>query len=328
MPREIGLIGATAIAVRAVVGPARSHEGVRVRAVAASTAERAERFRAEHGLERAYSDYQALLDDDDIDTVYISLHNSAHAQWAAAAARAGKHVIVEKPLCLGSREAHAIQGAAAESGVHVVEAVITTDQAWLRGVREIARSGELGELTGIESHVAFDVVGRGGYRFRPELGGGAFFDTAGYWLDAVQGVVGLDGAVAGGESDFDGPNGVDVGFQASLAWASGLRARLRAALVGPYRADHEFVFDLGRVRVRNFLRPAAGVFPVNLVVQHGGGRREVRSCPAGSYYDQQFARIVSLLDTPARDDTAAVQRAGLMESAYLDALAKHRRRKP
>ncbi|SDG51177.1 Predicted dehydrogenase [Lentzea fradiae] len=323
MRREIGLVGATPIAVKAVVTPARGHEDVRVRAVAASTADRAEAFRSAHGLLTAHGDYQALVDDEKIDTVYVSLHNSAHAQWAAAAARAGKHVVVEKPLCLGRRELHALRHAAEASGVHVVEAVITADHPWQEAVRGIIASGELGELTGIESHIAFALSERTGYRFRPELGGGALYDTASYWLDAVGGTVGLDGATASGHSDFDGPHGVDLTFGATLRWPSGLRARLRAALTGPYRADHEFAFTAGRVRLRDVLRPAAGPFPLNLHLRRDDGSREVRSFPAGPYHDRQFARILRLLDTPPRVDAAAAERVALVEDAYLDAVGKH-----
>ncbi|WP_440899899.1 Gfo/Idh/MocA family protein [Actinosynnema sp.] len=322
MPRELGLIGATAIAVRAVLDPARRREDVRVRAIAASTPERAEAFRAEHGLPVAHADYRSLVRDEGIDTVYVSLHNSAHARWAAEAARAGKHVVVEKPLCLGRREAHALRRAAGDAGVHVVEAVITTGHPWQAAVRELVASRELGELTGISSHIAFDLPPGAGYRFRPELGGGAFHDTASYWLDAVQAVVGLGGATASGHSEFSGPNGVDLEFDAALRLPSGVRAELRASLVGPYRADHEFRFTGGKARLRNFLRPAAGPFPVNLVLQRDGGAREVRSFPAVSYHDAQFDRIMALLARPARPDDAVVERIAVLESAYLNALER------
>ncbi|MCS7483584.1 Gfo/Idh/MocA family protein [Umezawaea endophytica] len=323
MPREIGLVGATAVAVKAVVAPARAHEDVRIRSVAASSAHRAEAFRAEHGLLSAHGDYRDLLDDDEVDTVYVSLHNSAHATWATAAARAGKNVVVEKPLCLGRRELHALRHAAAESGVHVVEAVMTADHPWQDAVRDVIASGELGELTAVDSHVSFDLAAGDGYRFRPELGGGAFHDTASYWLDAVRGAVGLDGAVGTGHSDFDGPGGVDLTFTATLAWPNGLRARLRAALVGPHRADHEFVFTGGRIRLRGFLRPAAGPFPVNLAVVRDDGSREVRSFPGGAYYDRQFRRIARLLDGPPREDAAAAERVALVETIYLEAVGRH-----
>ncbi|MFL6120348.1 Gfo/Idh/MocA family protein [Actinophytocola sp.] len=323
MPREIGLLGATTIAARAVVEPARRLSDVRVRGVAASDPGRAEAFRATHDLPLAYPTYRALLADDRIDVVYVSLHNSAHAQWAAAAASAGKHVVVEKPLCLGRRELHGIHHAAAAAGVHVVEAVMTARHPWQDAVRDIVAAGELGTLVEVRSHIAFEVPDRAGYRFRPELGGGALHDTASYWLDALQGTVGLDKAAGTGRAAFDGPHGVDLSFTASLEWPNGLRADLHAALTGPYRADHEFRCTAGRVRLRNFLRPAAGPFPLNLVITPEHGARRVLSFPAQAYYERQLDRVMAWLDSPEDPDPGVTQRIALMETAYQDALGVH-----
>ncbi|WP_431875857.1 Gfo/Idh/MocA family protein [Amycolatopsis sacchari] len=326
MPHDIGLIGATGIAVRAMLEPARAHRHAHVRAVAASSPARAEAFRAEHGLPVAHTGYAELLADDSLDVVYVSLHNSAHAQWAIAAAEAGKHVIVEKPLCLGLRELHAIRHAARSAGVRVVEAMMTGGHPWPETVREVIASAELGELTEIRSDIRFDLPAGAGYRFRPELGGGALYDTAGYWLQAVQETVGLDKVTVHGSSDFAGPHGVDLAFTATLDWPGGLRARLDAALTGPYRADHEFVFTAGRIRLRNFLRPAAGPFPVNLAIVPADGRRRVVSFPPTEYYRTQFERVLRALDDDTGGpgtgpDTAAEARIALTEQAYLDALS-------
>ncbi|WP_328747267.1 Gfo/Idh/MocA family oxidoreductase [Streptomyces sp. NBC_00285] len=323
MPHEIGLLGATRIAERAIVRPSAGRPGVRVRAVAASTVDRAEAFRATHGLPVAHPNYRALLDDPGIDTVYVSLHNSAHAQWAAEAARAGKHVIVEKPLCLGRRELRTLWTAAVAGGVHVIEAVMTADHPWQAAIRALIASGELGELTGIRSRIAFDVPVGAGYRFVPELGGGAFFDTASYWLQAVRATVGLAGATAGGHSDFSGPGGVDLDFTATLTWPSGLRATLDAALAEQHCAEHEFTFTGGRVRLNNFLRPAAGPFPVNLVIAPQNDRRRVESFEPSAYYDDQLSRILHRLDQPGTADCSdAAERIAVMEDIYLDALGR------
>jgi predicted dehydrogenase len=323
MPHEIGLLGATRIAERAIVGPSAGRPGIRVRAVAASTADRAETFRATHGIPVSHPDYRALLADPGIDTVYVSLHNSAHAQWAAEAARAGKHAIVEKPLCLGRHEMDALRTAAVAGGVHVVEAVMTADHPWQAVIRSLIGSREMGELTGIRSRIAFDVPVGIGYRFVPELGGGAFLDTASYWLQAVQATVGLAGATTGGHSDFSGPGGVDLDFTATLTWPSGLRATLDAALAEQHCAKHEFIFTGGRVRLNNFLRPAAGPFPVNLVIAPQDGRRRVESFEPSAYYDDQFSRILRTLDQPGTVDCseAAAERIAVMEDIYLDALS-------
>ncbi|MCP2163167.1 Gfo/Idh/MocA family protein [Goodfellowiella coeruleoviolacea] len=323
MFREIGLIGATGIAERAIIGPARARDDVRVYAVAASSAERARGYRDKHGIPVAHDDYRALVDDPRVAVVYVSLHNSAHCRWAVAAARAGKHVLVEKPLCLSRRELHALRRAAADGGVRLLEAVMTAHHPWQAVVRGMIASRELGELLSVTTHITFDIPPGAGYRFRPELGGGALFDTAAYWLQAVQATVGLGGATAEGHSDFSGPHGVDVAFTAHLSWPSGVRATLHAGLAGPYRADHEFTFSGGVVRLRNFLRPSAGALPVNLIVLPHDGPRRVESFRPLGYFAAQLDRVLSTLDQPGTDEVArSAERVALMEDAYLDALGR------
>src|SRR3954452_11555407 len=105
MPLDIGLIGATGIAEKAIMRPSVAFDDVAVRAVAASDPARAKEFADRHGIGRVHDTYADLVADPAINTVYVSLHNSAHREWVVAAAEAGKHVIVEKPLCLSAAEA-------------------------------------------------------------------------------------------------------------------------------------------------------------------------------------------------------------------------------
>jgi Oxidoreductase family, NAD-binding Rossmann fold len=93
-PLVVGLLGATGIARRAMVEPARRVGGVAVRAVAATDPERAAAFARDHGVPVAHPSYEALLADPAVDVAYLSMHSGAHARWAVAAAEAGKHVVV------------------------------------------------------------------------------------------------------------------------------------------------------------------------------------------------------------------------------------------
>ena len=78
-----------------------------VLAVASRDADRAGEYAREHGIERAYGSYEALLADPDVDAVYISLPNALHLEWTRRALQAGKHVLCEKPL---SRRASDVGG--------------------------------------------------------------------------------------------------------------------------------------------------------------------------------------------------------------------------
>jgi predicted dehydrogenase len=296
MRLDIGLIGATGIAERAILAPASRRDNVTVRAVAASDVARARDFAARNGIERVHDDYEALVRDPDINVVYVSLHNSAHHQWAVRAAAQGKHVVVEKPLCLTEEEFADIDRAASANGVRVVEAIPTAGHPWQAAVREIISTREFGALHRVHMKIQFHTPAAGSYRTRPDLGGGIFFDSASYWLQAVQSTVGLAGASGTGESAFDGPNGTDTSFRASLTWTDDREATLDCSVGEKHVAEVEFFFESASVRVRNLLRPVAAALPLNLAIR--GAQTEIRSFPPIGYYDAQLDRLFTALDAP------------------------------
>ncbi|MFJ2174942.1 Gfo/Idh/MocA family protein [Streptomyces sp. NPDC087851] len=295
MRLDIGLIGATAIAERAVVGPGSRYDDVRVRAVAASDPERAAAFAARHGIPRVHADYAALLADPGVNTVYVSLHNSAHRPWVERAARAGLHVVVEKPLCLGPAELAGIREAVVAGGARVVEAVPTAGHPWQGTVRAMVEDGRYGRLRSVRTDIRFGVPAAGSYRERPELGGGIFRDCASYWLQAVQATVGLGSVTGRGTGRFDGPYGSDRAFEAHLGWEDGREAVLHCEVGEGHQARHTFVFETAEVRLRNFLLPTMGALPLNLVVQHADGARQVLPFPKVAYYDSQLDRVRATL---------------------------------
>ncbi|MER5986870.1 Gfo/Idh/MocA family oxidoreductase [Streptomyces sp. NPDC001787] len=295
MSLAIGLIGATGIAERTMIRPSQEYDDVGVRAVAASAPDRAEEYARRHAIPRVHACYEDLIEDPAVDLVYISLHTAGHARWAERAARAGKHVVVEKPLCLTRRELSAITAAQRHGGGHVLEALPTLGHPWHRTVREWLRSGTFGELVEVRSRFDFAVQPGPGYRWRPDLGGGCFYDSAGYWLQALQDTVGITGARGTGRSDFDGFGGVDRRFSAALVLPTGRRATLECSFGTSRTTEHIYVFREGTVRIRGVLLPVAGAVSLNITVVARDGGRTVTRTPAVSYYTQQFARIRALL---------------------------------
>src|SRR3712207_1723490 len=112
-----GLVGASTIAREHVIGAIRSQPDGEVAAVMSSSADRARDYAAANNMSQAYSDLAEMLADPRIDAVYISTTNELHKEQAIAAARAGKHVLAEKPLALTLDDAKAMVRAAEEAGV-------------------------------------------------------------------------------------------------------------------------------------------------------------------------------------------------------------------
>ncbi|WP_329108004.1 Gfo/Idh/MocA family oxidoreductase [Micromonospora sp. NBC_01699] len=322
MRLELGLIGATGIAARAVIAPSGSIPEVAAVAVAASDPDRARTFARRHDLVRVHRDYAALIADPALNAVYVSLHTSAHARWAEAAARAGKHVLVEKPMCLTVAEATALVTAAGTAGVHVSEAVPTAGHPWQDSVRAMIADGRFGPLRVMATTIEFTAPAAGGYRLRPELGGGIFLDAASYWLQAVQATIGLSGARGRGRRIRVAPSGVDIEFAAHLE-RGGVRAELACRFGQRTVAEHEFRFADARVRVRAFLRPTVGAMPLNIAVRHADGGTAIESFPPIAYYDRQLRRFAELVgdNGPARtaELAATAERIAAMAAIRDDA---------
>ncbi|MEU4394534.1 Gfo/Idh/MocA family oxidoreductase [Kribbella sp. NPDC023855] len=307
MPLEIGLIGATELAERTLL-----QQGVGITAVAADDPVRAKEYANRHGIPVVHDTYAALLADPAIDAVYISEQNAAHHRWAVRAAVAGKHVIVEKPLCLTADEVDELAFAAAD--VKVFEAVPTADHPWQRTVHEFVDEEPYGSLLSATTRITFAE--------RPDHGGSIFFDAASYWLQAIQATIGLDPVLAEGRSDCDGP---DCSFEASLRWATDVMATLIADVGDQQASEHVFTFERATVTLRDFLRPLAGPAGLTLIVTPADGTPREIDFPPIAYYEHQLTRI---LDSTTDDLAAAVPRITLMDEIYADALRRHAAERP
>ena len=132
------------------------------------------------GIARAYGSYEALLADPDIDAVYIPLPNHLHAQWTIAAARAGKHVLCEKPLAMTAAEAQGMVDACREAGVLLMEAFMYRQHPSWVAVRDLVASGRIGRLQAVDSWFSYFNDDPANIRNIREAGGGALYDIGCY----------------------------------------------------------------------------------------------------------------------------------------------------
>jgi xylose dehydrogenase (NAD/NADP) len=153
----------------------------RLVAVSSRRAEAAEADRLRWGAERAFHSYEALLDEPEIDAVYIPLPNHLHAEWTVKALQAGKHVLCEKPLALSLSEIDAIESASRKSGKLVMEAFMYRfAPRWTRAIN-LVRGGAIGELRLSRVTLGFkQFYDSYNIRFDPAAGGGVLWDMGCY----------------------------------------------------------------------------------------------------------------------------------------------------
>ena len=153
-PLRWGILG-TARINRMLIPPLRVSPGNRLVAVASRELARAEAYAREWEIERAVAPYEALLADPDIDAVYIPLPNHLHAEWTIKAARAGKHVLCEKPLALTVDEVDAMEVACREARVVLAEAFMYRHHPQTLKVKELVDAGAIGTLRYLRGSFSF-----------------------------------------------------------------------------------------------------------------------------------------------------------------------------
>ena len=175
-----GVLGAARIATTKVIPAIQRARGCEVTAIASRDVSRGSDAAVMLGIPKAYSSYEQLLEDPDIDVVYNPLPNHLHVPGTAAAAEAGKHVLCEKPIALTGAEARQLLDVRNRTGVYIQEAfMVRTHPQWVRA-SEIVRSGRLGEIRSMVGYFSFYNDDPTNIRNVVAFGGGALMDIGCY----------------------------------------------------------------------------------------------------------------------------------------------------
>jgi len=293
-----GVLGTARIAIRHVIPALQRSERCTVTAIASRDEVRARTAAEAHGIPRAYGNYQALLDDADVEAVYVPLPNHLHAEWTLRAARAGKHVLCEKPLGLSAVQAQEMVDGCRAAGVELMEAFMyRLHPAWVR-VQEIVASGRLGELRAIQAFFSYRNLDPANIRNVPDFGGGALLDIGCYCVNLSRLLLGGEPTRVLGLVHRDPRFGTDVltsalldfdGRHATFTCCTQVEDDQRVHLVGTEgRLLVEIPFNIPPDRPTRLLLTAGGSPPVDPHV-------EVITIPAADPYGVQgdlFARAV------------------------------------
>jgi predicted dehydrogenase len=144
---------------------------------------------------KVHDSYQDLIEDPDVDAVYISLANDQHITWSIKAMLAGKDVLCEKPLALNALQVQEMKDISESHDRLLVEAVWARFHPRLIRAVQLIKDGTIGQLTSVDSSFAFASKMQGNYRLDPAMGGGSLLDVGLYqlhlWLALSQDLSGL-----------------------------------------------------------------------------------------------------------------------------------------
>jgi predicted dehydrogenase len=216
-----GVLGAARIAVKKVIPAMQRGAHCEVVGLASRELGKAKETARELGIPKAYGSYEELLADPEIDAVYNPLPNHLHVPWSIRAMEAGKHVLCEKPIALNVAEVETLIAARDLTGRKVQEAfMVRTHPQWL-GVRDLVRSGRIGELRSIVSWFGYFNDDPANVRNVPEWGGGALFDIGCYPITIARFLFGEEPGRVSGLIDRDKRFGVDRVTSGMLDFPSG-----------------------------------------------------------------------------------------------------------
>ena len=244
-----GVLGCSGIGKSRTIPGLLACENAELYAIAGRNEEKLKAYAEPFAPKKLYTDYQALLDDENVDAVYLPLPNGIHMEWVKKAAAAGKHILCEKPMALTEEQVREMFAAAKEHGVLLEEAYAYRHAQLVQKVKEIVDSGAIGRIRYLESkHSTFD-TNRSGIRYQKGNGGGAVYDVTCYNVSLASYLFGKDPEDMSVYCGFDKETGVDVSDAVMLRYEEGVTAMLYAGLDAYRRGCYSILGETGRIDV-------------------------------------------------------------------------------
>ncbi len=186
---RLGVLGTASICEKVLPAMQRCNS-IQLAAIASRSLSKAQNAAAAYGIPQAFGSYDALLNPELLDALYIPLPNSLHFPWTMKALQAGLHVLCEKPLALSAANAKTMFETSGAAGKHLQEAFMYRHHPQYEVVQKAVRDGAIGELRWLNASFCFMLDDEESIVANPELGGGALWDVGCYpvnlasWLAA------------------------------------------------------------------------------------------------------------------------------------------------
>jgi predicted dehydrogenase len=320
---RLGILGTARIARTLFIPGVRASQLTQVAAVASRDIGRARSLAAELNIPHAHGSYEALLADPDVDAVYICLPNSLHVAWTIAAAKAGKHVLCEKPLASRLADAERMAAACHQAGVILMEAFMWRHHPQRARVGELIESGVIGEPNFVRSsftYVISELVDQHrNVRLQADLEGGSLMDVGCYGVNMARWAFDAEPLVASGQQALDASAGVDIAFIGALRFPGDRLAAIDSSFARPGSNTYTIEGVGGRLHVERAFRPDDA--PGRIIIQRPGHDDAVVEVPPANQFANEadhFAESIrgGRLLPPAE---AGVEQARVIEALYASA---------
>ena len=215
-------------------------------AVASRSDERARAYAKQWDIPRAYSTYEQMLADPEVNVVYLPLPNHLHADWAIRCADAGKHVLCEKPIAITPEEVARMAQAAERNGVIIQEAAMMRFHPQTLYLRELVAKGAIGDVRLIRGVFTFTLENPGDIRMDASMGGGSLWDLGSYCVSFARTVLQAE-PVEVSVYQVTGDSDVDLSFSAQMQFPTGALVHFFCSFQSFAHIEADFLGAEGRL---------------------------------------------------------------------------------
>lgn len=295
---RFGVLSTASIARSAFIPGVQNARRAEIAAVASRDYAKAKDTAEQFDIPKAYGTYEELLKDPDIDAVYIPLPNHLHKEWTIKAAKAGKHVLCEKPSALSPEEASEMVEACREAGVIFSEAFMYRYHPKHRRVREIIEEGEIGQIRAIHGCFTYNhIENKENVRYKKTMGGGAIYDVGGYPISAARMILGEEPLAVSVQALFSEEHDhVDVMATGLVEFPNGVGLTFDCGMWAAPRCTLEIVGSLGRIELPVAFGWEQSEEPAQIIVHVGDQRREERFGVLSHFMLEADAFAAAVLD--------------------------------
>lgn len=322
-PLRVAVWGLGPHALRNVIPSVVQTPGLELRGVLSRDRATVARTAAQHDC-GSWPSPESMLDDVQVDVVYLSTPIALHHAQGLATLRAGKHLWCEKALTVGAREARELADASRESGRVLAEAFMYLHHPHFAALRRLVHGGRIGDLHSIACRFGIPRLERPGFRDDPSLGGGAFLDVGSYPVSALLALLpAADVSVSHARIDLPRGARVDAGGIAVLEPSTGGRACLEWAVGAAYRNEIDVWGSAGAVWTNRLFSKAADFVPILHVRDLRGDVVQERLAPANHFVAMldAFAGLTRDADAAEHERREIVRRAQLLDAIRARAAA-------
>lgn len=318
---RIGVLGCANIAERFVLPAINNLDMFKLVAIASRTENKAEQFAKLFNTHAVYN-YDELVERDDIQAVYIPLPNSLHYEWIKKSLLAGKHVLVEKSMACSANEVIELNDLAREKSLVLLENFQFRKHIQLDKIKELIRSGEIGELRSIRSSFGFPpFADKENIRYKKELGGGALLDAGAYPLKIAQELTEHTLSVDSASLFIDEEFNVDTWGAAQLKCnGSALTVQAAFGFDHAYQCNLEVWGSKGILRANRIFTSPPGV-AAELELVNASGSNTI-TLEADNHFENMLTYFAELILSPqkaANEYKSNVKQAQLIEQLRREA---------